>query len=103
MAKTFNDLIDKAALFVEQPLSFTKDNFIKEVEEYVKSLPEKRRNAIIGYIVPPDPNSPESSIPKSRVKAVRYYELPQVLRSDEDFFRRYVNALAKMKKLSIKK
>jgi len=91
MAKTFNELIDKAAQFVEQPLSFTKDNFIKEVEEYVKSLDEKRRNAIIGFISP------------QGMKAVKYSELPQILRRDEDFFKRYVNALAKMKKLSIKK
>jgi hypothetical protein len=91
MAKTFNDLIDKAALFVEQPFSFSKDNFIKEVEEYIQSLPESRRNAIIGFIGP------------TCMKAVKYSELPNVLRSDEDFFRRYVNALAKMKKLSIKK
>jgi hypothetical protein len=99
VAKTFNDLINKAALFVEQPHSFSKDNFIREVEEYVKSLPESKRNAIIGYIVPPD----TSSLFQGRVKAVKYSELPQVLRSDEDFFRRYVQQLARMKKVSIKK
>jgi hypothetical protein len=91
MAKTFDELIDKAALLIEQPYSFTKDNFIREVEEYVKSLPEKRRNAIIGFISP------------QGMKAIKYSELPQVLRSDEDFFRRYVQQLARMKKVSIKK
>jgi len=103
MAKTFSELINKATLLIEQPHSFSKDNFIREVEEYVKSLPESKRNAIIGYIVPPDTSSPEGSLFHGRVKAVKYSELPQVLRSDEDFFRRYVQQLARMKKVSIKK
>ena len=82
MGVTFEQLRQHAALMLEKPLSFSKEDFIKLVEEYVEGLPEWRKDALLGYKVP------------GKVVAVRYRDLPRVLREDEEFFRRYVRALA---------
>lgn len=82
MGVTFEQLRQHAALLLEKPLSFSKEDFIKLVEEYVEGLPEWKKDALLGYMIP------------GMVVVVRYRDLPRVLREDEEFFRRYVRALA---------
>ena len=86
MATTFEDLRKTAKLMLSQPVSFSIEDFVKKVEDYVNSLPEWRRNAFFGCIV--QVNGVQ------RKYLVRYTELPKLLREDPEFRERYIRALA---------
>jgi asparagine synthetase A len=78
---TFNDVRMAALRLSQQPLSFSKDDFIKVVEDYVNSLPEWKRKALLGFMV------------EKKRKVVTHEELPRVLREDAEFFNAFVRSL----------
>jgi hypothetical protein len=86
MTTTFEDLRKAAKLMLSQPVSFSIDDFVRKVEDYVNSLPEWRRNSFFGCIVRVGDTE--------RKYLVRYTELPKLLREDPEFRERYIRALA---------
>jgi hypothetical protein len=65
-------------------MSFSVDDFVRKVEEYVQGLPEWRRNSYLGYFGSIGP------------RLIKYSELPRVLREDPEFRERYIRALASL-------
>jgi len=84
---TFLDVRNAAQKLLQQPYSFSKEDFIKVVEEYVNSLPEWKRESIVGIV------SEMNGI--KITKAVMRKDLPKVLREDEEFFNLWIKTLAK--------
>jgi len=79
---TFEELQQFARMLLEKPLSFSLDDFVKKVEEWVQSQPEPLRDSFIGYFG------------SGGSKVVRRRELPQALREDPDFRERFIKFLA---------
>jgi len=86
MATTFGELREAAKQLVSQPMTFSVDDFIHKVEDWVNSMPEWKRNGYFGFVVR------IGNI--ERRYLVRYTELPKVLREDPVFRERYIRALA---------
>jgi len=84
MTTTFEDLRKAAKLLLSQPMSFSVDDFVRKVEEYVQGLPEWRRNSYLGYFGP------------IGARLVKYSDLPRLLREDPEFRERYIRALASL-------
>jgi hypothetical protein len=85
---TFRDVREAAVRLVLQPLSFSREDFIRVVEEYVNSLPEWKRKSLVGYV--------RKEEGRERSVVVTHEELPRKLREDPEFFDAYVRALAGM-------
>jgi len=83
---TFLDVRNAAQKLLQQPYSFSKEDFLKVVEEYAQSLPDWLKNSIIGI---------QKEVNGVKVtKAVKRKDLPKVLREDEEFFNTFVRILA---------
>jgi hypothetical protein len=83
---TFDDVRRYAQEYVNRPYAFGKEDFIKVVEEYVNSLPEWKRESIIGI---------QKEVNGVKVtKAVKKKDLPKILREDEEFFNTIVRIWA---------
>lgn len=83
---TFDDVRRYAQEHVNRPYAFGKEDFIKVVEEYVNSLPEWKRESIIGI---------QKEVNGVKVtKAVKKKDLPKILREDEEFFNTIVRIWA---------
>jgi hypothetical protein len=72
---------------MNRPYAFGKEDFIKIVEEYVNSLPEWRKESIVGIVR--EVNGVKVT------KAVKRKDLPKVLREDEEFFKIWIKTLTK--------
>jgi len=83
---TFKDLRNYAKEYINKPYAFGKEDFIKVVEGYVNSLPEWRKESIIGVVR--EVNGVKVT------KAVKYKDLPKILREDEEFFNTLVRIWA---------
>ena len=84
---TFGDVRRYAQEYVNRPYAFGKEDFIKIVEEYVNSLPEWKRESIVGIVR--EVNGVKVT------KAVKRKDLPKVLREDEEFFNIWIKTLTK--------
>jgi hypothetical protein len=84
--RTFEDVRRFAQEYVNRPYSFGKEEFIKVVEEYVESLPEWKKESVIGIM---------REVNGAKVtRAVKHKDLPRVLREDEEFFNTIVRIWA---------
>jgi hypothetical protein len=72
---------------MNRPYAFGKEDFIKIVEEYVNSLPEWKKESIVGIVR--EVNGVKVT------KAVKRKDLPKVLREDEEFFKIWIKTLTK--------
>ena len=75
---TFSDVRRYAQEYMNRPYAFGKEDFIKIVEEYVNSLPEGKKESIVGIVR--EVNGVKAT------KAVKRKDLPRILREDEEFF-----------------
>jgi len=82
MAITFEELQQLARMLLEQPISFSLEDFVRKVEEWVDGQPEHLKNSLIGYFGP------------RGGKMVKRSELPKVLREDPDFRDKFIHFLA---------
>jgi hypothetical protein len=81
MALTFAQLREYAKEYASRPMSFSREDFISKVEEYVNSLPPERQEWVLNVIT------------QFGVISVKYKELPRKLREDPEFFERYIRVL----------
>jgi hypothetical protein len=88
MVATLRDVRQAAIRLTQQPLSFSREDFIKIVEEYVNSLPEWRRKSLLGYV--------REEGERAKRVVVTHEELPRKLREDPEFFQAFVRALAQL-------
>jgi len=84
--KTFEDVRKFAQEYVNRPYAFGKEDFIKVVEEWVYSMPDWKKESIIG--IQREVNGVKIT------KAVKHKDLPRILREDEEFFNILVRAWA---------
>lgn len=87
MTVTFEQLREAARRVLEGARAGTLspdglEAFIRMVEEWVSGQPDHLKNSYVGYF------SPAGS------RAVKRADLPRVLRSDPDFFMRFLRLLA---------